>query len=144
MAGGAGLKPGARAVDTRLHAAASGKTIHLFEILRGTAHQLILFAGRSPARGVLEKLASIGKTIQHQYGDLVSVYLIVSADSGPAEINGYTAILVDPRDEAHARYGADAACLYLIRPEGYIGYRCRPLQIEHLQQYLAGIFRAAG
>ena len=138
---GGGLKPGARAVDARLKAASSGEMTQLFEIGRGTAHQLLLFEGRRIGAGVLEHLAGIAKTVRSSYGDLVSAHLIVSADSEPTGIGWDGSIFFDPHNDAHACYGAEEACLYLIRPDGYVAYRSRPPEIKSLRRYLGGVYR---
>ena len=44
--------------------------------------------------------------------------------------------LHDPVDALHRRFGAVGACLYLIRPDGYIGYRSQPLDSLAFREYL--------
>ena len=40
----------------------------------------------------------------------------------------------------HARWGASAECLYLVRPDGYVGYRAQPADRALLAGYLDRIF----
>ena len=46
--------------------------------------------------------------------------------------------------EARERYGADRTSLYLIRPDGYVGFRCQPASAEALDAYLAEVVLPAG
>jgi len=40
-------------------------------------------------------------------------------------------------EELQQRYGSGAASrLYLIRPDGYVGFRCTTSELPRLQQYL--------
>jgi hypothetical protein len=47
---------------------------------------------------------------------------------------------LDPRGELHHRYGARSACLYVVRPDGYIGFRSQPPDAEALSSYFTRIF----
>lgn len=49
-------------------------------------------------------------------------------------------ILLDPEGAAHARYGAEGECLYLVRPDGYVGFRSQPPLWEPLARYLEEVF----
>ena len=45
--------------------------------------------------------------------------------------------LVDERGEAFARLGVDDAAQYLVRPDGYVGFRCAGRSFDALERYLA-------
>ena len=49
-------------------------------------------------------------------------------------------LLFDPEWDLHYRYGAAAECVYLVRPDGYIGYRSQPADGTKLDAYLKTIF----
>ena len=53
-------------------------------------------------------------------------------------------MLLDGEQSLHHRYGADTACLYLVRPDGYVGFRSLPPQLERLQGYLDELFSKRG
>src|SRR5262249_29382584 len=40
----------------------------------------------------------------------------------PEDLVSKGEILLDPKGELHHRYGARNACLYVVRPDGYIGF----------------------
>jgi hypothetical protein len=68
------------------------------------------------------------KTILVQRGDLLP------ADLWAGEV------LLDPLGASHARYGAEGECLYLIRPDGFVGFRCQPPRWKDLEAYLSRVF----
>jgi hypothetical protein len=48
--------------------------------------------------------------------------------------------LLDSSGSAHRAYGAEDEVLYLIRPDGYVGYRGQPPDAAKLLGYLKRIF----
>lgn len=48
--------------------------------------------------------------------------------------------LSDPTNALHRRFGAEGACLFLIRPDGYIGFRARPLDPLAFREYAKRMF----
>lgn len=53
---------------------------------------------------------------------------------------------LDPSLEFHELYGADASCLFLIRPDGYVALRIIPIRAADLREYLEAVLgpRPAG
>ena len=51
--------------------------------------------------------------------------------------------LLDPDADLEKRYAATTECVYLVRPDGYIGYRSQPADESKLMDYLKSIFRSA-
>ncbi len=45
-------------------------------------------------------------------------------------------LLRDPEHGTHTTYGASSSCLYLVRPDGYIGFRSRTADESKLIDYL--------
>jgi 2-polyprenyl-6-methoxyphenol hydroxylase-like FAD-dependent oxidoreductase len=133
---GDGPLPGDRAPD-----AAVGER-RLFEIFRGTRHTLLLFDGAAATPEGYANLARIAREVGERWRELVLVHVIVPAGSPPRELTLERSILLDSQSEAHRRYGARSECLYLVRPDGYVAYRCQPADGERLSAYLASIFVA--
>ena len=67
----------------------------------------------------------------------------MSADDKPEPLDWDGPILLDPDFELHGHYGAGAEMLYLVRPDGYIGFRSRPAREEWLVSYLNTVFGPA-
>ena len=59
--------------------------------------------------------------------------------SVPAEA-GLRNQLIDPDGELHRRYGASREGLYLMRPDGYVGFRSQPADVSALRAYLDRLF----
>jgi hypothetical protein len=70
---------------------------------------------------------------------LMETHLIVPHEL-PGDLEATGEILLDPRGELHHRYGARSACLYVVRPDGYIGFRSQPPDGDALRSYLSRIF----
>jgi 2-polyprenyl-6-methoxyphenol hydroxylase-like FAD-dependent oxidoreductase len=129
---GAGPEPGDRAPDAYL---ADGD--RLYDTLHGTDHVLLLFAGGDPEEDTYRRLARLADAVASDYGDLVRSSLVWPGDAPPAELSDEVPVLFDPDGDAHHRYGARADCLYLVRPDGYVGFRAQPARAEGLQSHLA-------
>ena len=52
--------------------------------------------------------------------------------------------MLDPDGALHRRYGIRGESLYLIRPDGYVGYRSAPIAPRHLRAYLGRLFLSDG
>jgi hypothetical protein len=96
----------------------------------GTGHLFDLF--RDPKKFTL--LAFAGKdakpeTVTHQKELLAKV----EAEWGK-RVQG---VFIEPTEEnAIDRYGARSACVYLVRPDGYIAFRSQPADLAKLNEYL--------
>jgi hypothetical protein len=64
---------------------------------------------------------------------------VVAASEPPAGLPAH-AVLLDPARDAHARDGADRSVLYLVRPDGYVGFRSRPALARPLLDHLGTLF----
>jgi 2-polyprenyl-6-methoxyphenol hydroxylase-like FAD-dependent oxidoreductase len=137
---GAGPAAGVRAPDGTLHVAPTGMPVRLFELLRDTRHSLLLFAGRDVTAAARHNLTAIGMAIRKIYEQDIAAHLIVADREVPPDAVWEGSILLDVEQAVHRRYGADMPCLYLVRPDGYIGFRSKPARAERLQAYLEHIF----
>lgn len=136
-----GPRAGDRAPDTELLQSADGSAVRLYDLLRGVHHTLVLFGGPSPDAASWQNLAAIARAARERHGDLIRVYTIVDGASVPSELAGDSGVLLDAEGAAHHRYQADLPKLYLIRPDGYIGFRSRPADQTALTSYLTRIFK---
>jgi hypothetical protein len=136
---GAAPAAGDRAPDVILSATTEGAFKRLFDLLRGTKHTLLLFAGAVPTDGY-RRLETIAERVRDRYGQWIAVYVVVPNATAPSELQGKEGVLLDADGVLHRRYGAGAECLYLIRPDGYVGYRAQPADVDKLLAYLGRIF----
>jgi len=136
---GAGPRAGDRAADARLMLCPGRESVRFFQSLRGTVHHLVLFAGALATGETHRRLQALADATMHAYPDCIEPHLIVPHEL-PEDLIGKGEILLDPKGELHHRYGARNACLYVIRPDGYIGFRSQPTDPEALKSYFTEIF----
>lgn len=95
-------------------------TGRVFDAFRDpTTFTLLVFAGSAAKPETVAHQRELAEKVSADWGKLVRPVLI-----GPAE------------EEANHRYGARAACVYLVRPDGYIAYRSQPADPGKLTDYL--------
>lgn len=95
----------------------------LFEVLRGTDHHLLVFEGSKSGSMEIE-------AVREEAAEILDRYRI------PDEVHLITAENL----QLHERYGAKEPSLFLIRPDGHIGYRGGASDIVGLRMYLDGLF----
>jgi len=138
-----GPQAGSRAPDGAVHGE-DGKETRLFEILSGPEHKLLLFAGAEGAGNGNHGLSALVPVVRERLGERVKVHHF--SDGVPRGGAGdETAEWRDGEGSLHQRYGAQHGGVYLIRPDGYIGFRS-PLAgaAERLRGYLNRVFQSAG
>ncbi|MEO3873449.1 FAD-dependent monooxygenase [Nonomuraea sp. B12E4] len=111
-----------------------GEPGHLHDLLHGTHHTVLLFAGPG---GPAAELCRVAERVTRAYPGLVSAYVI-----GTERAAGHPALVEDPDRSAHTRYGLDRAAAFVIRPDLQIGYRGTPVDADALLADLA--FRLPG
>jgi hypothetical protein len=138
----AGPRAGDRAPDAQSLQRPDGGTVRLFDLLRGTRHTLLLFAGREPQPAAWPRLAALAARVGERYGDQINTYLVVAGDAPPPDLAAGQSVVRDPQLNLHHRYGADGERLYLVRPDGYAGFRSQPADEASLFAYLGRMFVA--
>jgi 2-polyprenyl-6-methoxyphenol hydroxylase-like FAD-dependent oxidoreductase len=134
-----GPRPGDRAPDVLgLRRDGLGFPLRLFDVLRGTAHVLLLYVD-SGESNVIAAGADIAASVRARYGTLIRSYMIVDERAHSSAHEGLS-VLRDPEGGFRQAYGVTAACAYLIRPDSYIAYRCAPVRSDCLTKYLERIF----
>ncbi len=135
-----GPKAGDRAPDSGPLQPADGDPVRLYGLLRGVHHTLVLFGGPEPDAASWQDLIAIAQASREQHGASMQVYVVVEGTSVPDELAGQSGALLDTEAALHHRYQADVPTLYLIRPDGHIGFRSRPADQAALTTYLTRIF----
>ena len=136
---GAGPRAGDRGADARLVLCPGREPVRFFQNLRGTTHHLVLFAGALATGETHRRLQAMADATMRTYRDCIETHLIVPHEL-PEDLAGRGEILLDPRGELHHRYGARSECLYVVRPDGYIGFRSQPPDPEALKSYFTRTF----
>lgn len=115
----------------------------LLERLAGPLHTLLLFDGHAPTPAGYRNLVEIARTIEARYGDLIRVHVVVPMARMPTTLAQQTgrwrgAVIFDQDSKLHHLFGAHAECLYLIRPDGFIGFRSQPAEKSSLLDHIHG------
>jgi hypothetical protein len=104
-----GPRPGDRAPDVAgLRRQCLGYPLRLYELLQGTAHVLLVYTVQAADLSSLPHLGIRG-------------YVITPQDTG--KLKTELPIIEDSPGAFKESYGAGMAAIYLVRPDGYIGYR---------------------
>ena len=139
--GGRGLKAGRRAPDAMLVRLPSRDTMHLFDLYDGRTWNLLLFSGASPDPATLSTLNDLSARLNTVADASLRTTVIVQSGgmSTPGPAAGLS--LADSEGEAHRRYGVSGPRLYLVRPDGYVGFRGGPQDAPDLAAYLDEVFQ---
>jgi len=132
---GHGPSPGDRAPDGEIHTAGAVEPSRLFEQIRGFTHFLLLFTGLQNSDAQLSELEKAISQIQKNYSDFVRCLVVASVGEIASSNQLEQLILLDKDGSLHHKYGAAHSCLYLIRPDGYVGFRSQPVELNELQKY---------
>jgi hypothetical protein len=127
-----GPKAGDRAPDGQL-LSPSGQPTSLFAQFRTPDFRLLIFQGRRHAADT-KALVAIGKRIRAATAGLVVPTVITTDNTTRADDDAY--VLSDPGQRTHVSYGVSTPSLYLIRPDGYVGFRCHAGDEAELINYL--------
>ena len=132
---GPGPHPGDRAPDCRgLRRAQVNFSLRLFELLADPHHALLLYADGA---GPTPDLPEVVDVLTTMTGGRARTYLITS-DPG-LSVAGM-AVIVDAAGEFRDTYGAVGGSGYLVRPDGYLGFRAAPLTATALRRHLELMF----
>lgn len=137
-----GPAPGNRAPDGTVKYR-EGETVRLFQVMRGTEHNVLFFAGLK--NNAQESFSVIAKTIsevESNYGEYIRCHFVLPTQNEGSEVITAHSILIDDDHSLHSLYGAAHPCLYLIRPDGYVGFRGQPIEFAPLHENLRKVFSA--
>ena len=135
---GHGPHPGDRAPDCRgLQRAQVNFPLRLFELLADPHHTLLLYADET---GPAPDLAGVEDVLTTVTGGRARTYLI-TPDPG-LSVAGLP-VIVDAAGEFRDTYGAVGGSGYLVRPDGYLGFRAAPLTATALRRHLERMFAPA-
>jgi 2-polyprenyl-6-methoxyphenol hydroxylase-like FAD-dependent oxidoreductase len=129
------LRAGDRAPDGNVWTFERNAPRHLFELLSGTRHTLLVFSQQHETGAKELDLA--------EFHDPVESYRIVRGANGGGAQAGAGRKYYDPDGPLARRYGLANEGLVLIRPDGYIGFRSTAIEGEHLRRYLHNLFLTA-
>ena len=123
-------EPGDRAREADV--VTDGRAGRLHEVFRGTQHTVLLFTGLDDEALPAVELCRIAEQIEQTYPGLAKARVVTAE-----RFADHPAALGDPTRSAHRQYGVASACAFVVRPDKYIGYRSRPVEVDRLMADLA-------
>ena len=117
----------------------NGVEKRLFEIIQGTSHKLLMFVGNYDEPDFEEDFKQRYSLLEQKYGEAIE-FVLIHMNELPFIVEGEISTVQDDNGELHQRYGAHSHCIYLIRPDGYIGYRSQPAKLDLFLEYCDRIF----
>ena len=112
--------------------------LRLFELLAHPHHTLLLYADDIAQLPAFTELAQLADALA---GGRMKTYLIGAATSTRLDSSS-TSLIVDGAGEFQSIYGAAGGYGYLVRPDGYLGFRAASLTCTGLRSHLEGVFAA--
>ncbi len=109
--------------------------------MRGTHHTLLVYSANPTDLSGLQAAGNPGRALRQRYGNLLKAYVIIAPEV-PGRGSDACPSLVDSEGHFQRVYAAAGATAYLIRPDGYVGFRTDSLQGDTLCPYLDGIFQS--
>lgn len=137
----AGPSAGQRAPDGKVTLAGEGGTKRLLETVDSKKHVVLLFDGRSASAEGYPRLGAIAASITTRFGASVDVKVITPKNARPSELAKDVAVLLDPDGELERLYAASTECVYVLRPDLWIGYRSQPADEQKLSTWLRTFLR---
>ena len=123
----AGIRPGQRIPPAGPLLCGDRSTTTLQELLRSPAIQLWLCVGTDAAESATQ--------LAQRYGESLLVRFFTTSEQ---TWSGQTSpeVFLDAEWRVHDRLGAADAAAYVVRPDGYLAYRCEPPDIDWLTGHL--------
>jgi 2-polyprenyl-6-methoxyphenol hydroxylase-like FAD-dependent oxidoreductase/heme-degrading monooxygenase HmoA len=138
-----GPRPGDRAPDVGgLYRQGVGHPLRLHDLTRGTRHTLLVYADGSAHEAAVAAVETLCADVREQASGEIDVYLLLSPDAPvPWMLN--PPVVRDTGGEFRAGYGVTGTALYLVRPDGHVGFRSRPIDADALRNNLHLVFGGA-
>ncbi|MGM0557653.1 MAG: FAD-dependent monooxygenase [Myxococcota bacterium] len=136
-----GPEPGERAIDVEFE---DGDTKRrLYDFLRVERSTLLLFDGEETTVPGYRNLRAIARDCSATIPHFMEPVIIVHAEKLPASLQGIddARVILDASGALHSAYHARSECLYLVRPDLYIGFRSQPADKQSLLAHINSLIR---
>jgi 2-polyprenyl-6-methoxyphenol hydroxylase-like FAD-dependent oxidoreductase len=104
---------------------------------------LLLFDGRDASATGYAAFVAIANQARARLGALVQVFVVTPRTERPAELPADLDVVIDHAGALEAAYAAQTECLYLVRPDGYIGFRSQPANGDALAAHVDRVLGTA-
>jgi 2-polyprenyl-6-methoxyphenol hydroxylase-like FAD-dependent oxidoreductase len=138
-----GPRPGDRAPDGYVLSSEDSENTRLFPRLANIKHNILIFAGLKAGRDTETRMNTLAQFVQSKYARYTDLHFVTADESISDGLNKDIETLLDQDQSLHHRYGAADECFYIIRPDGYIGFRGQSLSTSSITTYFEKIFAHA-
>ncbi len=111
-----------------------------FALISANEHTLLLFDGLAQTVEGYRNLATIARDVERVFPAVVRPLVIVPDDKRPADLPPDIRVIADPGTKLHHGFAAEAECAFLLRPDGYVAFRCQPAEHAKILEHLEKIF----
>lgn len=101
---------------------------------------VLIFTGTALSESESKQIQKVLELTQSQFKELITIFLIQSDLSLKQELFNNIEPYIDKEAALSKKFNANSACLYLIRPDKYIGFRSQPICAHSLKNYLENLF----
>lgn len=119
-----------------------GRPSSLFEIVRGTPADLLMYVGSTPTKETLERLRQVENCVA-PLQELIRVHYVFPSDADPADFGLAISdenVVLDSLQQLQDAMGWTEPELVYVRPDAFIGLRTRELSPAALFDYLSAIY----
>ncbi|HRI64901.1 MAG TPA: FAD-dependent monooxygenase [Polyangium sp.] len=111
-----------------------------FSLLASNRHTLLLFDGLARTHEGYLKLDTIAHEVQERFSHVIRPLVVIPDGVRPLDLAPDVAVIGDPGAKLHEAFAAHAECAFLIRPDGYVAFRCQPAEPDEIRQFLEKTF----
>jgi hypothetical protein len=139
-----GIAAGDRMCDAPLTSLNAGQKTTLFQMMRTGGHLLLLLPA-SAQREAAESLVQVAESAERAFPGVLANHLVFKAGVKPSDVApSAISCWSDSADRLHQKLHANRPSLFVVRPDGYVGFRCQPPSEQRLLEYLDGYLLRTG
>ncbi|ACK70929.1 monooxygenase FAD-binding [Gloeothece citriformis PCC 7424] len=132
------VQGGDRAPDGLLYQR-SGQSVRIFELLDYKQYSLLLYIDQPITKDIFQNWVNRVKASQKTDSKRIKVYWIFSKQELTENLEVNDSIFIASDESIFSQY-YQGSCLYLIRPDGYVGFCSSLSQWEKFKAYLSKVF----
>lgn len=103
----------------------------LYAYLSNSLHTILLFAGNNPAEHDLDKIKELQNLIEAKFSNLVKIFVVTNKN-----LKNINNIIIDATNSIHQRYKINHFSTYIIRPDNYIAYFSKGIDLVSIEKFL--------
>ena len=116
--------------------AGTSGTTRLVSELDTTKSTVLLFDGRSASADGYARFGAIELAVRERFGSSVETAVVTPRNVRPPELAASIKVFLDESGELEQKYAATTECVYVVRPDLWIGYRAQPVSEDKLVAWL--------